>query len=285
MSWEPLQNNTGEKVAVQDLVGRPLIVWVNDYKRNVGTSNTARTGKLADPVICDIVDLRPMTQAEPILHRNVWIFTGSLIKVFKSLVGSPARLILLTQTGNAFGGRSYVIQDMSGDARATELAQAWMDANPEFVRSDAPPDPPPYVPQEQFQGQQQNHGWPQGSVPAQQWQQGPPQQQPQYQQPQYAPQPQFQQPQVQPAWQQPQQAPQQWQQQPTHHEQGPPPAWAQQPVQQAPVQPQLPPAPPQAGPPAPGSILERLANQHANNAAARQGQPYNPEEERQQYGY
>jgi hypothetical protein len=43
--------------------------------------------------------------------------------------------------------------------------------------------------------------------------------------------------------------------------------------------------PPQ--PPAQGSVLERLAMQHQNNDQARQQvqQPYNQEQERQQYGF
>ncbi|RPJ24248.1 MAG: hypothetical protein EHM35_16530 [Planctomycetaceae bacterium] len=275
-----IQDNSGPKIGAQDLIGRPLIMWVNDYKKNVGTRNTAQTGRLADPVICDIVDLRPPMGGDPILYRNVWIFTGGLIKTLKTLVGTDPRLLMLTQAPNSYGGRSYTITDLSGDSRAAELGGTWMAANPEFVRSEAPPDPEPWVPNQQPQ-QPQNQGWPQGSVPAQQWQ-GQPQQGQQWQQSQ--PQPQFQQPQQQPVWGQPQQPWQQPQQQ-AHHEQGPPPAWAQQPVQQAQPQYQQPPMPPQ--PPAQGSVLERLAAQHQNNDQARQQvqQPYNQEQERQAYGY
>jgi len=296
-----IQDNSGPKIGAQDLVGRPLIIWVNDHKRNVGTSQTQRTGRLADPVICDIVDLRPLMGGTPVLYRNVWLFTGSLIKTLKSLVGTDPRLAIFTQVANSYGGRSYVITDLSGDANAVELGGAWMAANPEFVRSDAPPDPEPWVPNQQ----PQHEGWPQGSMPAQQWQ-GQPQQAQQWQQSQS--QPQFQQQPV--GWnggpvhegqmnpyaaRHPGTGPygdgprpqyqQQPAQQPAHHEQGPPPAWAQQPTQQAQPQYQQPPMPPQ--PPAQGSVLERLAMQHQNNDLARQQvqQPYNQEQERQQYGF
>jgi hypothetical protein len=280
-----IQDNSGPKIGAQDLVGRPLIIWVNDHKRNVGTSQTQRTGRLADPVICDIVDLRPPMGGTPVLYRNVWLFTGSLIKTLKALVGTDPRLAIFTQVANSYGGRSYVITDLSGDLNAAELGTAWMAANPEFTRSEAPPDPEPWVPNQQ----PQHEGWPQGSMPAQQWQ-GQQQQAQQWQQPQSQPQwnqpqqgqqnwtPQFTQNTASPQWGQPQQQP--------HHEQGPPPAWAQQPAQQAPQQQyQQPPMPPQ--PPAQGSVLERLAMQHQNNDQARQQvqQPYNQEQERQQYGF
>jgi hypothetical protein len=300
-----VQDNSGPKISTQDLLGRPLIIWVNDYKQGVGTRNTATTGKLADPVIADIVDLRPPMGDEPMLHRNAWIFSGGLIKSLKGLVGSEPRLVLFSSRPNDFGGKTYYLQDMSGDERAVAMGKAWMEANTDFTRSEAPPDPAPWVPQNQFQGGQPqgNQGWPQGSVPAGQfqgqasqqnwqpnqgngqpqqgnWQQQPAPQQ-NWQQNQQQPVNQFGQPQ--PDWRQAQQNGWQQPQQPAHHEQGPPPAWAVpqgQGPQQGPGpqgQPPMPPQPPQ-GPPQ--SVLERMRAQQG------QGQPqYDQQQEQQTYGY
>lgn len=270
----------GPKVGARDLMGRPLIVYVNAHKKNIGTKFSQGTGKLADPLICDVVDLRPPMGGDPILYRNVWLFSVGIIKSLKSVVGQDPRLVTFSSSIGNNGFQNYLVTDLSGDKTACEMGEAWIQANADFTRSPEPDDPEPFVPN--TPQQHPNQGWPQGSVPAQQFQQGPPPQgqfpQPQYQQPvQQSPQ----------SWGQPQQG---WgqQQQPAHHEQGPPPAWAQGAVQQAPPQPQYqqPPLPPQ---PNPGqqSILERLAAQHQNNDAARQAaqQGYDQQQERQQYGY
>jgi hypothetical protein len=211
-----------------DLLGQAAAVWVIQHIADAGPTSNTKPGDRTDAIQVDVVKLDPANPAaSPLYRTQVWR-SGRVIAALKPFAGSadPCLITFYDETpGNMTTRRPRFIGD---DPKAVELAQAWYSTLGEAGFLPSAKQPYVVAQQQQQPGpQQQHYGWPQGAVPAQQYQQqGPPAgygapQPPQQQQwgaPQQAApvQPQQQQwgPPVQQQWGAPQQAaqsqPQQW---------------------------------------------------------------------------
>lgn len=259
MNFSEPSNTDGTFLPARNLQNHLLIVWPIQYYPHVQTQYT-QAGKPSDAIIVDVVDVsggpcppdRQTGQSVPAIEpgtlgrRCQWM-QSQLIRALRPRVGQGP-LLGTIGLGLSKGGNTppFVFNSLTSDPAAVERAQAWLDANTDFVPSEQEDAPEPPMAQQQapYPSQQAYQGWPQGSVPAQQYGQG--------------------------NFNAPQQ-PQQFMQQAP-----PQPQWGgQQPQQWAPSQPQAQVPMQQQGQP---TVLDRLRQQHQNNPTLdrltnAQGQP------------
>jgi hypothetical protein len=233
---------------MSDLYGRAAIVVPIQHiqKWFVQASRDGRyPARVTDPIECDVIILEPVPAGldmvikgapEPGIHRRAIVMAGNFVGRMKNAVG---QMVLGTVAGDITQTTSLKWTNLNTDPRAIQLADAWRQSPEGAAYTPSTPGDyssraEPRSPQPQQQGGG-HYGWPDGAMPANQWQQqqggygapqppqGPPQQQGWGQQvPQGPP-------------------PQQWQQQ-APQQQG----WGQQTAPQAPPAQQWQPQPPQA---------------------------------------
>ena len=262
---------TGEYIKPEQLNEHLIILWPVGYKAHIQTKFT-RPDKPSDGIIVDLVDLTQQgadgTPGKE--YRCQTFMQARLIQALRPAIGNGPMLGTIRK-GISTNGMNppWEFVSLTGSPEAVSQAQAWIDAHPEFV-----PTTREQAEMERAPRPQQNQGWPDGAVPAQQFQQqqGQPLQQPQtWGQPQ--PQ-QWGQPQPQQGWSQGQQYQQPVQQPPA----GPPQGWQPQGTQMPP----LPPQNAQGTPPqqqiSNQAILDRLRAQQNQTIGGSSG-------EQQQFGY
>ena len=178
----------------KNLVGRSIMLWVNDHIQEVPGAVNADS---PDGLDVTVVDLGPYgdTSAE-------WGWAGvhiiwqanSLIGKLKQRVGNPNPIVIFVGKGQPAqrGWQApFVLTDVSGDPMVRGKAEAWVNQNPGFD-----PNPPRTQPSSQPAGRPQGQPYPQpapvtsGPAPAPRGPapgpQGPVHSTPQYPQPQPA---------------------------------------------------------------------------------------------------
>ena len=148
---EPDDTGNGVRLYPKDILGHLLLVWAIEYIP-YSPSQFTQPGKPSDVVTVDVVDLDqrdPETNEVGLLGRRTWWRQAQLIKALKPKVGGMSPLLVRMGKGVAGMGRTapFVLQSMTQDPNAVRLANAWLQANANFVPS-LPLPPIPVAPDE-----------------------------------------------------------------------------------------------------------------------------------------
>jgi len=118
----------------KNLVGHTIILWVNAHIRNA----PGGMKEDSDAIDVTIVDLDRASLDNSHWGRpciNIWWRAGSLIKNLKGRIGRPPIIVHLTEgTPEQRGWRPpFILTDVSADPGVAAKAQAWAQWNPAFV--------------------------------------------------------------------------------------------------------------------------------------------------------
>mgnify|MGYP003580050045 CR=1 FL=1 len=146
MPFTPVGANQGDPENVtyvnpKDQIGHLLMVWPVRYETDTYTKYPRRDGLPSDAVYCDVVDLNLADEngyAGKLMRQCKWT-QGRLIRDTKRNVGAPDPMLVRM----GMDGDAYIIVDMTSDANAVALAEAWLAAHPEFKPGDSSTEPAP----------------------------------------------------------------------------------------------------------------------------------------------
>lgn len=135
----------GPRLYPKDILGHLLLVWAIEYIEHSPTQYT-KPGQASDVVTVDVVDLAdqlgqpvkdPETGEDGFLVRRSWWRQNHLIKMLKLKLGNTNPLLVTMSKGAAGVGRNAPFQlvSMTGNEAAVAMANAWLQAHPDFTPS------------------------------------------------------------------------------------------------------------------------------------------------------
>jgi len=164
-------SSTGDYCNPGNLVGQLAAVWVIQYVPDAGPTKNTKPGDKTDGIQVDVVKLEPNNPAASTIHRTQLWRGGRFIAALKPFIGSadPCLVTFYEETpGNMATRRIRFVGDCED---AVTVAGSWYTSLGEagFQPSQAVP----YVVARPAQQQYASpySGWPQGAVPAAQYQQ------------------------------------------------------------------------------------------------------------------
>lgn len=131
-------SNDGPRILPAEVHNHLLLVWAVEYIDHSPTKFST-PDKKSDVIVVDVVDLSqrdPDTGQLGLIARRSWWRQAQLIQVLKPFVGARnPKLALMTRGIATKGQPPFVLQDMRGDPEAVRVANAWRQANPDFLPS------------------------------------------------------------------------------------------------------------------------------------------------------
>lgn len=131
-------SNDGPRILPSEVHNHLLLVWAVEYIDHSPTKFST-PDKKSDVIVVDVVDLSqrdPDTGQLGLVARRSWWRQAQLIQTLKPFVGARnPKLALMTRGIATKGQPPFVLQDMRGDQEAVRVANAWRQANPDFVPS------------------------------------------------------------------------------------------------------------------------------------------------------
>jgi hypothetical protein len=129
---------SGDKLEIEQLNGRLLLIYPKEVKVNVATSFGPK-----DPLVADIVVLDGPQPGEE-LH-DAFIFPGVMIGQLKGYIGNPNPALGRVGYGVAKPGQKAPWQLLVFTEQDAAIASAWVNAHPRGFNSPAPAAQPPAV--------------------------------------------------------------------------------------------------------------------------------------------
>jgi hypothetical protein len=136
----------GDKLDIEQLNGRLLLIWPKEVKVAVATSFGPK-----DPLVADIVVLDGPTAGEEL--RDAFIFPGVMIGQLKGYIGNPNPALGRVGYGVAKPGQKAPWQLNDFTEQDAAIASAWINAHPRgFANAPAAQQQPPAQQQAYAQG-------------------------------------------------------------------------------------------------------------------------------------
>lgn len=145
MWGDPTANQGGDRFSTEEAQNKRLLVRPIEYIPEIRTQR----GDVVDAIKVNVVDLDD--PSGPARYNGTLWFGGRLIKAFKGQLGVPF-VGYITKVQLPTGFRAWDFISLSQDPQVTSAAQAWLNANPDFLSAPLPTSTPrvdPYAHHEQ----------------------------------------------------------------------------------------------------------------------------------------
>jgi len=136
MAFAEPEETGGLRLNPKDIINHLLMVWSCDYIPHSPTQFT-QPGKPSDVIVVDVVDLDQMGEdGRPgLLARRCWWRQAQLIQSLKGRIGQKDPVLARMGKGTGTMGRAapYQLYSATTDPNSVKVANAWLEAHPDFA--------------------------------------------------------------------------------------------------------------------------------------------------------